>query len=235
MDDHDHFVQFYESDSFLMDSVSGYVCEGLMGGEGAIIIATDTHRVGIEERLAVAGVDVRAALASGQFVSLNAADVLARFMVRGDPDPVLFEQAVGSVISRTAHDWPAVRAFGEMVALLWADGNAPAHVVLEKLWNDLAKVYDFSLFCAYPMSGFTDHSHGSSVDDICAVHSRVLPTEHYAKLSDEDQRLRQVLQLQQKARSLEAEIEARKLVEAVRDDVTGSARLLKPRIVCYRT
>jgi hypothetical protein len=216
MDVHDHFVQFYESDSFLMDSVCGYVHEGLIAGEGAIIIISDAHRAGIEERLAQSGVDVRAALACGQLVSLDAADVLARFMVLGNPDPVLFEQAVGSVIEHTARNWPAVRAFGEMVALLWASGNAPAHVLLEKLWNDLARVHKFSLFCAYPMSGFTAHSHASSVDDICAVHSRVLPTEHYAELHNEDQRLRQVLQLQQKARSLEAEIEARKQVEVVR-------------------
>ena len=37
-------------------------------------------------------------------------------------------------------DVRASSAFGEMVALLWAEGNHAAAIRLEELWNDLQKV-----------------------------------------------------------------------------------------------
>lgn len=54
----------------------------------------------------------------------------------------------GSVISRAAEGRPRVRIFGEMVALLWAEGMNDAALGLEGLWNDLRKLRPFSLLCA---------------------------------------------------------------------------------------
>jgi hypothetical protein len=47
--------------------------------------------------------------------------------------------------------------FGEMVALLWARGQAAATVRLEHLWQQFCKEHAFSVFCAYPKAGFTKH------------------------------------------------------------------------------
>ena len=65
-----------------------------------------------------------------------------------------------------------VRAFGEMVALLWARGDNAATIRLEHLWQTLCLAQGFSLFCAYPRSGFTQDA-GDSIRQICETHSQV--------------------------------------------------------------
>jgi signal transduction histidine kinase len=98
-----------------------------------------------------------------------------------------------------------VATFGEMEALLWADGKADAAIRLEQLWIELARTHTFSLFCAYPMSSFKKEEDAALFLKVCNEHSAVIPTEHYIRLSTEDQRLRSITQLQQKAKALETE------------------------------
>jgi signal transduction histidine kinase/ActR/RegA family two-component response regulator len=209
----EHFVQFYETDTFLLDSLSGFVGTGLGEGDACIVVATGEHREGLDERLQRYGLDVAAAVASGQYISLDAGETLSQFMVGGQPDPGLFAEAIGAVIGRAAEGRARVRIFGEMVALLWAEGNSAAAIRLEELWNDLHKIRTFSLYCAYPINGFGGEMLAAGLHDVCTAHSRVIPAESYTALSNADDRLRNIIQLQQKARSLEAEIAERKEVE----------------------
>src|SRR3954447_4714378 len=83
----DHFVQFYESDKFLVEAVGGFIGTALEAGDAGIVIATPAHRIGINRHLAARGVDVSAARAEGRLVVLDAADTLDQFMVDGSPDP----------------------------------------------------------------------------------------------------------------------------------------------------
>jgi signal transduction histidine kinase len=99
-----------------------------------------------------------------------------------------------------------VAIFGEMVALLWAEGKAEAAIRLEQLWNGLAPVESFSLFCAYPMSCFEREEDAGLFLKVCNEHSAVIPTESYMGLASEDERLRTISQLQQKAKALETEV-----------------------------
>jgi signal transduction histidine kinase/ActR/RegA family two-component response regulator len=214
MSESDHFVQFYETDLFLLNSVCGFIGTGLRSGDACIVVATKAHRDGLHARLQAYGVDLAVASASGQYVSLDVAEVLSEFMVEGSPDPVRFAGVLGDIITRAAEGRGRVRVFGEMVALLWADGNRSAAIRLEELWNDLQQTHAISLFCAYPMNGFGGESLAEPLGDVCATHSRVIPAESYTGLADADERLRAILQLQQKARSLEGEIAERKEAEA---------------------
>jgi len=151
----DHFAQFYETDGFLLNSLRGFIGTGLRAGEAAIIVATQAHRDGLEERLLASGLDVAAARASGQYIVLDAAETLAKFMVNGLPEPERFEQIFAGIINQATAKWHHVRIFGEMVALLWAHGNHEATVELEILWNRLLREEDVRLFCAYPAPVFT--------------------------------------------------------------------------------
>ena len=213
MSETEHFVQFYEADSFLLNSLSGYIGTALNAGEGAVVVATKAHRDGLEELLSENGLDVATAGVSGLYVSLDAAETLSKFMVDGLPEPERFTEVIGGIIAKTRHGRPRVRAFGEMVALLWADGNYPAAIRLEELWNDLQKTHSFSLFCAYPMNGFNGEKFVEPHGGVCSVHSRVIPSESYADLPNPDARLRAIAELQQKAKSLEAEIRERGVAE----------------------
>ena len=117
-----HAVQFYEAAPFLLNEVHRYISTGLRLGETAVVIATAAHRLDLEERLATDGLDLLDARARGQYVALDAAETLARFMVDGTPDADRFMEVVGSTIAAATAVRP-VRAFGEMVALLAAAGE----------------------------------------------------------------------------------------------------------------
>ena len=169
----DHFVQVYEADDVFLDTLAGFIGGGLSTGHAAVIIATPTHREELEKRLAAMGLAVAAARSSDQFISLDAEETLAKFMVNGWPDDRLFAEVVRDILERARSKGRQVRAFGEMVALLWARGFCGATVRLEHLWHDICETESFSLFCAYPKSGFTEEP-SQSIARVCALHSRVL-------------------------------------------------------------
>ena len=213
MGDTEHFVQFYEADGFLLNSLSGFIGRAIHADDGALVVATEAHRNGLDELLQANGLDVTTAKARGQYRSLDAAETLSKFMVDGAPEPGRFNEFMGGVIASVTDGRPRISAFGEMVALLWAEGNHAAAIRLEELWNDLQKTHSFSLFCAYPMNGLGGERFIEAAGSVCKVHSRVIPAESYADLSDPNARLRAIALLQQKAESLEAEVKERRLVE----------------------
>jgi PAS domain S-box-containing protein len=221
--DTEHFVQFYENDKYLVDSVSAYVGRALVAGEGAVIIATKDHRKRIQRILKRRGIEVTEARDSGQYLALDAEQTLAKFMAAGSPDPARFEESVGALVAQLEQAWPRVRAFGEMVALLWADGNSKGACKLEALWNDLAKRRSFTLFCAYPLNGFRDEPTGASLNDVCSCHTRVIPAESYSAQSTQEEQLRSIAILQQKAQRLQAEIDQRKAAECELSDFIENA------------
>jgi hypothetical protein len=168
----DHLLQFYEDDHALIETLHGFVLEGLNIHESAVVIATPEHRDALEARLALSGLDIAAAQKRNQYVPLDAQEALSRFMVGGWPDEEKFAQVIDEILSRACSGGKCVRAFGEMVALLWADGHAGATVRLEHLWNKFCQAKGFTLFCAYPKSGITKKPL-QSITEICAAHSKI--------------------------------------------------------------
>jgi signal transduction histidine kinase/ActR/RegA family two-component response regulator len=213
MGDQEHFVQFYETDGFLLNSLSGFIGNAINSGDSAVVVATQPHRIGLDELLRAKGVDVATAKSRGRYISLDAAETLSKFMVDGAPQPGRFHDVMGNVIASVTDGGSRVKAFGEMVALLWAEDNHAGAIRLEELWNDLQKAHSFSLFCAYPMNGLGGQRFIEPTGSVCKVHSRVIPAESYVDLSDPEARLRAIVLLQQKAESLETEIRERREVE----------------------
>jgi MEDS: MEthanogen/methylotroph, DcmR Sensory domain len=211
--DSSHFVQFYEADACLLESLTEYIKAGLRSGDRCIVVATQAHRDGLEERLQADGVDVTRLVASDQYMGVDAAETLSRFMVGGQPDQQRFRDVLGSVLFDRASNRRRVRVFGEMVALLWGQGNRAAAMRLEVLWNDLGKAHRFSLFCAYPMLGFHGEAQTECFRAICSSHSDVIPAENYAEASAAPERRRSIALLQQRALSLELEVAERKGAE----------------------
>jgi len=206
-------VQFYERDAFLVEAVARYVAEGLRAGEAAIIIATPEHLQSLATKLTDDALDLEAAKESGQYVACDAAATLAKFMGEQLPDERLFKQVIGGVVQEAQATWGKARAFGEMVALLWADGKQEAAICLEEFWDEFCKEHSLNLFCAYPMDGFRDASQSSQFEAVCNGHDRVIPAETYVSEASDAERSRLIAKLQQKAASLEAEIALRKSAE----------------------
>lgn len=209
----EHVVQFYETDVFLLNAMSDYIGTALRAGDVAIVFAPEARLEALDARLRADGLDVTTARARRQYVTVDAATALSRFMVDGLPEPGRFAEVVRDTIASAADGGRPVRIFGEMVALLVAEGNHAATIRLEELWNDLQRTYPFTLSCAYPMDRLSGEPYADLFGDICAEHSRVIPTESFTALADADDQLRTIARLQQQARWLEAEIAERKEAE----------------------
>jgi hypothetical protein len=168
-----HVVQIYEDDRVFLDLLTGFVTGGINAGECVIIIATAAHLTALNERLREEQYNVFALKLSDQLIFLNAEEALNSFMVNDWPDEILFRHLVSGLVSKAKLRNRKVRAFGEMVALLWAQGHNGATVQLEHLWNKFCGTEAFTLFCAYPRSGFTQDPH-TSVLNICGAHSKMV-------------------------------------------------------------
>jgi hypothetical protein len=171
----DHIVQIYGDDNVFIDALEGFVGNALRAGESAIVIATPSHLHALEKRMRDRGVNVEEARAQERFIARDAEETLDRFLVNGWPDDGLFAQCVGELLALArGPDDRKVRAFGEMVAILWARGRVAATMQLEHLWTRFCEAQHFPLFCAYPREGFTKNA-TESIVDICRAHSRVVP------------------------------------------------------------
>src|SRR6266478_7538517 len=223
-----HSVQFYFSDSILVDELARFIGTALVCGDAAIVIATGPHREALARELKARDLDTTRALAEGRFVCRDAAQTLVRIMRDQMPDPELFSDTVGGLITQaraaTKSEQSGIVIFGEMVALLWTDEKQQAAVRLEELWNTLAARHSFSLRSAYPMKGFHKKEHADSFAKICGEHSAVLPLGSRALLLSDEERLRTIAALQQRLEVLEYESNIREterrfrmLVEAVQD------------------
>jgi PAS domain S-box-containing protein len=174
-----HTVHFYSADKFLVSDLERFIGSALADGASAITIATRAHQDTLAEKLENCGLDLSALRAEGRYQSFDAGELLSRFMTDGRIDQFRFFEIVSEVIDRASRASLAqehrVVAFGEMVALLWAEGKSEAAIQLEKLWSALAHTYSFSLRCAYPLLTFRSVQDAESFIEICKQHSLVLP------------------------------------------------------------
>lgn len=173
--DHHHAVQFYGDDDSLFTTVAGFLSQGLVDGHPAIVIATGPHRTAILKYLRARLIDVDQAQRIGSLIMLDAQKTLDQFMVDDAPDSNRFDQSVGKLIERVIdgrQDSILIRAYGEMVDLLWKQGRSAAAIRLEMLWNKLAQRYGFALLCGYSMGNFYKETKG--FEDICREHTHVV-------------------------------------------------------------
>lgn len=219
--DHDgHVVQLYTDDAFLIDVLSRFIGGALAVGDAAIVLATAPHRIELEKRLAGRGMDISKAAGQGRYLMLDASDTLPRFMVNGVVDESRFNAIIGGLLNQAENVIHRkdcrIAVFGELVALLWAEGKPQEAIRVEQRWNDLAKNHSFSLLCAYPITGFDNERHIEPFLKMCSQHSGVVPSEAYLGLSSEEDRLRSIAELQQKAEVLERELASRHREEQFR-------------------
>ncbi len=167
-----HVVQFYGRDEELTERVTGYLLGALDRGGVAIVIATPVHQREFEARLGQAGVDLAAARDDGSYLALDAGRTLREFMAAERLDPAAFDRVIGAAIRRAGAGGRPVRAFGEMVALLWDDGLVNDAVQLEAMWDELGRRHHFSLFCGYRADSVTRDL--DALAEVCRLHEEIV-------------------------------------------------------------
>ena len=170
----EHSLQIYADQQLLMDALEGFASSGLRAGDAVIIIATQPHRRALEQRLHRRGFALDQARAEERYIALDAAATLALFMQDGWPDEARFHESLGRLMERAAGSGRHVRAFGEMVALLWNQGQPAAALRLESLWDEPCRQLGLWLFCAYPRQCFAGDP-PEALLEVCAHHARVFP------------------------------------------------------------
>ena len=170
---HFHGVQFYNDPDALCRIVGSFIGEGLEQGTLAVVIATPDHTARIESCLERRGANVEALKRRGELVTLDANDTLALFLTDGMPNPGAFRRTLRQILTdvRRGREHCTIRAYGEMVDLLWKDGREAAAIRLETLWNQLGSTHDFGLLCGYSMGNFYK---GAAIDENKAQHSHLV-------------------------------------------------------------
>ena len=194
-----HVVHFYDHAETLSLAVADFLGAGLAEGGTAIVVATPEHRAGFARVLDAAGIDIAAARAAGQYAELDAATLLAEFMVEGAPDLSLFESTISPLLRTADAGIQPMRVYGEMVDLLWQQGNVRAAHDLEGLWNAIGAGRDFALFCGY-FSTLVDRT--DSRDAVADHHDAVLADHPHQVGDDTRHRLEPTLSAAGAARRL---------------------------------
>ncbi len=169
-----HLVQFYAEQNRLLDSLESFILAGLDTGEAVIVIATPPHLHALEARLQARRIDLVAARNDNRYLPFGAQDTMDRFIIDAWPDTERFNTFLEATLVRARGRGRKVRAFGEMVAVLWADGHREAALQLERLWCSVCERGQLTLLCAYPHSGFTGPA-DPSLESIRALHTGETP------------------------------------------------------------
>jgi PAS domain S-box-containing protein len=230
-----HLVHFYEDEEVLFDVVGRFLGAGLEASDRLIVIATPEHREGFVRVLASRGADH--AIAEGRLLLLDAREMLARFMVDGRPDRARFFRVLDDALARAigGRQGVRVRAYGEMVDILWRDGNQTAAIALEELWNEAGRAHSFSLLCAYVMANFYKGGDAASFDAVCRAHSHVLPPENatdidalsVAPVVDPE-----MSRIRERVRALELELkQSREIEKALRESASEQRHAAREQLL----
>jgi hypothetical protein len=180
----DHIVQLYQDQQFLNRAVCRFAAGAIANGEGVILVPTAEHWEAFRPRLEAEGVDVNAAQARGQLTVVDADELLPRFMRDAMPDAPVFLGLASEVVAnaRAERRYPKVRWWGEMVNILWEQGNVEASMSLEDQFDRLAKHHEIAIFCSFVMDNFDNEVHARLLPRLGQNHSHLIPVEDYARL-----------------------------------------------------
>jgi DNA-binding NarL/FixJ family response regulator len=176
-DTRSHEVEFYSDDSAFVLGFTRFIEAALRSGNVVVVVATNSHRKSLLQRLREHGVDILAAVEQGRYVSVDVAEVLSTFMVNDQPDPGRFLQAASNLIAAAAKasrgDRPRVAVCGECAPTLWEQGKADAAIEVERLLEQIVKSRNVDILCGYVLSSFQREQQREIYERICAKHSAV--------------------------------------------------------------
>jgi hypothetical protein len=171
-----HGVRFYENEKSLSYIVADFLCRGLADGHPGIVVATATQRAAILRALVARSADVVQLQQSSDLVLLDGDDMLSAFMTDGRPDPERFNTSMSEVIRKASRGRTdcTVHIYGQMVDILWKNGQQEAAIRLELLWNQLAQTHAFSLLCGYAVGHFYYDADNA---EICRHHTHIVSAD----------------------------------------------------------
>jgi len=170
-----HAALFCSDERALLDRVTSFIGDALQSGHAAVVLATEAHRRVVLAKVQELGIDIARAIEQGRYLSFDAEEALAAFMLNGVIDPkrllTLFHSLITTASAAGDGRASRVAVFGECVHLLWERGNAEAAIQMERLGNELTRKYDLEILCGYLLAQGRMHPEIHRL--ICEQHSAV--------------------------------------------------------------
>lgn len=168
-----HIVQFFASDEEYVRAAGAFLRDGLTAGDTCVAVATAEHHRQIDAYLFEMGLNTGALAAEYRYIPLQAETTLQCCFDAGHGvDRERFHRHFNLLMSQAAARGYPVRLFGEMVSLLAEQGHPAEAIQLEELWNELSRHHNFTLFCSYKVSPFTQDPRYRKL--LHGIHSHVL-------------------------------------------------------------
>jgi anti-sigma regulatory factor (Ser/Thr protein kinase) len=172
-------VHIYEDDAELTSVAGEFLIAGVRAGEVTVLIATEPHRRMFAGAMEGVSIDPVEAERTGTLLVLDACATLSAFAPDGSVDHAMFHHVIGGLMDGAAEHGRPVRAYGEMVALLWDDGDVMGALELESLWNELGRRTPFTLLCGYPARSLSEPQHADALHQVCHLHSSLVASPHH--------------------------------------------------------
>ncbi len=172
-----HLLRFDGPGHHPAASLVSFIAHGVSRGEGVLVITTPLRRSALVRAIKNLGLDPVPVLREGRLLFFDAPESLAAIAPDHRPDWERFDELAGLTL-RELHarfGSAGVRAYGDIVGLLWKAGRYSAAARLEDFWNRLRDEIGFSLYCAYPIDIFSREFHMASVDSFLCAHTHLLP------------------------------------------------------------
>ena len=171
-----HEVEFYSDDAAFVIGFTSFIEAALKAGNAVIVIATESHRKSLRQRLQEHGVDVAATIEQGRYLALDVAETLSTFMVNDLPDAARCLQVAGNLVmeaAKAAQRKRSVAVCGECAPILWAQGKTDAAIQVEHLWDEIAREHEVDILCGYVLNSFQREQESDVYERISAEHSAV--------------------------------------------------------------
>ena len=174
-----HELHVYPSDASFLHGFAKFIASSLNSGEAVVVVATETHRQGLFQKLQTQGFDLDALIRSASYISTDVYETLSSFVLRDQPDPSRLDDVVSRLVE-TASKVPTgatrrVTACGEMAPLLCTQGKLDVALRVEELWDEVSHKYRVNTLCGY-LSGSLPADKGHPIlQKICSLHSTVIP------------------------------------------------------------
>jgi len=170
-----YIVELFDSAESLIETVSGFLTEGLNAGDAALVVMRLAQWNSVAPRLTSRNVALSDAIASGQLTVLDGTRTLARIILHGAPCRGLFEEVMGKTVRQLCANGVRLRVYTDMVDVLAADGNSRGAHELEKMWGDLARQEPVTVLCYYSASTFYNTDAGETLKSIGRSHTNGSP------------------------------------------------------------
>jgi len=170
-----HIFQVCQDETSQAELLTHYVMEGLENSEGIVIIARPALRKAVISKMKGIDLDAQVLKSEGKIKFFDAEFLLSGFLIDGVLDEQAFQQFVASPVLAMQLKYGKVRAFGEMVDVLWKDAQQDLAIELEGWWGELCDKHSFMLLCTYLLDSLDPNNYENSLERICKCHTHSLP------------------------------------------------------------